>query len=172
LGWNWGLVTQTKALDGTNSTTEIALDTALIRCFRMKMLDDTAMDQDVWLGDNDFVVTAAKAIITAGNNQTQMAQYTVPAGHSAYLTNYYAHENPVTGNVATSIDIKLWARDNANGYAPQLKHIVGLAVAGQFQHKFNPYYKFTEKTDIYITATTVGGTTDVSAGFDLIVVKN
>jgi hypothetical protein len=167
---NWNLVTQTKATDASNSTTEVALDTALRRVFRMKVLDAAVMDQNIWVGDDDFVVAAAKAIITAGNNQTLMAQYTVPANHTAYLVDMYASENPVTGNSATSIDIKLWARDNANGYAPQLKHVHGLAPATYFHQDFHPAKVFGEKTDIYITATTVGGTTDVSAGFDLILV--
>jgi len=172
LNSDWELVTQTKALDGTNSTTEVELDTALIRCFRMKVLDASVMDQNIWLGDDDFVVAAAKAIIVAGNNQTQMAMYTVPAGYSAYMTSYYARELPVTGNAATSLNVKLWAKDNANGYAPQLKHTIGLAVGGKEQHFFSPYLAFGEKTDIYTTLTTVGGTSDITSGFDLIIVKN
>lgn len=169
---NWNLVTQTKALDGSNSSTEVALDTALIRCNRMRVLDSSVMDQDIWLGDDDFLVTAAKAVIKTGNNQTEMAIYTVPAGHSAYMTGYYAREHPVSGNAATSLDVKLWAQDNANGYAPQLKHVLGLSPGGEEQHHFFPYYPFGEKTDIYVNITTVGGTSDMSAGFDLIVVKN
>jgi hypothetical protein len=170
---NWDLVVQTKALDGTNSTTEVALDTALIRCFRMKVLDGSVMDQDIWLGDDDFVVTAAKAIITAGNNQTLMAMYTVPAGHTAYLTNYYAHSNPLSGSNVTSNSIRLWATDNVNGYARQLKHDVGLPDDGHFIHNFSPYYRFAEKTDIVMTSSPVAvQAVDVSAGFDLIVVDN
>lgn len=168
---NWDLVVQTKALDGTNSTTEVALDTPLIRIFRMKVLDGSVMDQDIWAGDDDFVVAAARAIITAGNNQTLMAIYTVPNGKTAYMTCYYAHVNPGTNLDPTSNPIKLWAQDNENGYAPQLKHVVG-QTSGGFQHFFTPYYRFTEKTDIYITAQPVGKAADVSAGFDLIVVDN
>jgi len=169
---NWDLVTQTKALDGTNSTTEVELDTALIRCFRMRVLDASVMDQNIWLGDDDFVVAAAKAIIVAGNNQTEMAIYTVPAGYSAYVTSYYAREHPLSGNAATSLNINLWGQDNANSYAPQLKHSIGLPIGGYEQHFFNPYYPFSEKTDIYVTVTTVGGTSDISSGFDIILVKN
>ena len=167
---NWDLVVQTKALDGANSTTEVELDTALIRVFRMKVLDASVMDQDIWIGDDDFVVAAAKAIITAGNNQTLMAIYTVPASFNAYMTCYYAHVNPGTNLDPTSNPIRLWAQDNANGYAPQLKHVVGQTSAG-FQHFFTPYQKFGEKTDIYITAQPVGKAADVTAGFDLILVN-
>jgi hypothetical protein len=120
----------------------------------MKVLDGSVMDQDIWAGDDDFVVAAAKAIIITGNNQTQMAIYTVPNGKVAYMTCYYAHVNP-----GTNLD---------PGYAPQLKHVVGQTSAG-FQHFFTPNLKFTEKTDIYITAQPVGKAADVSAGFDLII---
>lgn len=169
---NWELVVQTKALDGTNSTTEVALDTPLIRCFRMKVLDGSTMDQDIWIGDDDFVVAAAKAIITAGNNQTLMAIYTVPAGKTAYMTCYYAYHNPATNQDPTSNAVKLWAADRANGYEAQIKHVIGLPVAGGFQHLFFPYQKFTEKTDLYMTSHPVGKAADVSAGFDLILMDN
>ena len=168
---NWDLVVQTKALDGTNSTTEVELDTALIRVFRMRVLDESVMDQDIWVGDDDFVEAAAKAIITAGNNQTLMAIYTVPANKAAYMTHYSSAINAGVGNPTACI-VKLWAKDNANGYAPQVKHTISvdLDFDATASESFNPYYKFTEKTDIYITATPVGAAADVTASFDLIIV--
>ena len=173
LDGDWNLVIQTKALDGTNSTTEVALDTPLIRCFRMKVLDGSVMDQDIWAGDDDFLVAAARAIITAGNNQTLMAIYTVPAGKTAFVTGYYALVIPGAGN-PSALPIKLWGRDNAAGYAAQLKHQLGIDLdfTSYVPHKFAPYYKFTEKTDIYITGQPVGTAAAVTAGFDLILVDN
>lgn len=168
---NWAAVTQTKALDVTNSTTEVELDTALRRVFRMRVLDADVMDQNIWVGDDDFVVAAAKAIIIAGNNQTLMAMYTVPANKVAYMTSYSAAIVAGVGN-PTSCVIKLWARDNANGYAPQIKHTISvdLDFDATAHESFNPYYRFGEKTDIYITATPAGASADVTAGFDLIIV--
>jgi len=87
------------------------------------------------------------------------------------MTSYYATVNPGTNLNPTSNPIRLWARDNANDYAKQIKHVLGL-VDGNFQHYFDPYFRVTEKTDIYITAQPVGKAADVSAGFDLIVVDN
>ena len=112
------------------------------------------------------------AIIGTGNNQTLMAIYTVPNGKTAYMTCYYAHHNPATGQDPTSNPIKLWASDRENSYAKQIKHIVGLPNGDGFQHFFNPYTKFTQKTDIFITASPVGKDANVSAGFDLILVDN
>jgi len=170
---NWDLVTQTKALDGSDSTTEVALDTALLRCFRMKMLDDTATDQAIWLGDDDFVVGAAKAIIAIGKNQTQMAIYTVPAGHTAYVTGYYAAHNPLSGSNVTSMDVELWGADNANSYAAQLKHQRGVPNDASFHHDFEPYVVFTEKTDIFLTCTPITTqAASVSGGFDIILVND
>jgi len=173
LDTNWAQVTQTKDLDGTTSTVEVELDTPLIRVFRMKVLEDAVMDQQIWAGDDDFVVGAASAIIGIGNNQTLMALYTVPAGKTAYLTSYYANVVDTTNKTPTSTEIGLWVADRDNGYEFQLKHQVGIAEGGGgFQHAFNPYYKFTEKTDIKITALPADEPAHVHGGFDLLLVND
>jgi len=175
LDTNWDLVIQTKATDGADSTTEVALDTALRRVFRVKVLDDTAMDQDLWVGPDPASAANSSAIVTAGNNQTLMAIYAVPLGKTAYITNYYATVNP-GGGAPTTLNIKLWGVDNANGYAKQLKHMLGLnanaGAYGKFQHHFDPYLKFNAQWDVYLEATTAGAAADVSAGFDLILENN
>jgi hypothetical protein len=165
---NYSLVVQNATLNST-ATTEVALATPLIRAFRMKMLSDTATTTPVRIGPTGF--GTSQAVISTGNNQTLMAIYCVPSGKTAYMTNYYATLNPGAGNL-TAMTVRLWARDNVNGYASQLKHIMGLDEDGSslFQHAFNPYYKFTEKTDVYVDATTAGAAADISAGFDLILV--
>ena len=162
---NWDAVTQTKALDASDTTTVVTLDTALIRIFRMRVVVNVVADSTIRV--HNAGETVDYALIVAGKNQTQMAIYTVPAGKIAYMTNYYAHVNPGTNLDPTSNPIELWARDNANGYARQLKHVVGQTTGG-FQHFFSPYIVFGEKTDIFMTATPVGKAADVSGGFDLI----
>ena len=170
---NWALVVQTADLDGTDTTTEVTLDTPLIRVFRMKVLANVVLAADV-----SCVATGGGttyATITAGNNQTLMAIYTVPASKTAYMTSYYAVANP-GGGVPTTFNVSLWAQDNANTYKPQLKHIMGVSADvdayGRMQHTFAPYYKFTEKTDIILKGAPTGASVDVSAGFDLILVDN
>jgi hypothetical protein len=165
------LVVQNVTTDVTNSTTEVILPTALRRVFRVKVLDDTAMDQDLWVGPDPASAANASAIVQAGNNQTLMAIYCVPAGKTAYMTSWKATVNPATNLDPTSMPIRMWARDNANGYAPQLKDLQGL-VLGSLRIPYEPYYKFNEKTDIYFTAAPVGKPADVSLGFDLILVDN
>ena len=169
LDTKWQAVTQTATLDAGASTTEVILGAALRRVFRMKVLDAAVADQDIWAGPTGFATK--QAVITAGNNQTLMAMYTVPADMTAYLVSWYATVNPATNLDPTSNPIKLWARDNAAGYAPQIKHVEGLTI-GSEHHSYYPYPVFAEKTDIYLTASPVGKAADVSAGFDLILDQN
>jgi len=171
LDTNYDLVIQNVTTDGTDSTTEVALTTALRRVFRMKVLDNSVMDQDLWVGPTGFA--SKQAIIQAGNNQTLMAIYTVPAGCTAYITNYYCDYVRTSAKDPDGIDFHIWFRDNSNGYAPQLKHEKGIPKqAPGFQHFFKPYYKATEKTDIYITGNPNGKPADCHAGFDIILETN
>jgi hypothetical protein len=167
---NWNQITQTKALDGTNTTTVVTLDTPLLRVFRMKVLTNVVGDSPIRL--HNAGETQDYAVISTGFNQTQMAIFTTPANTSAYVTTYYAAHNPTTGQTFTSNAINLWARDNANGYEKQLKHNFGVPEDGHFQHFFEPYYRFGEKTDIFITSSPVGAAADISAGFDLYLVNS
>lgn len=171
LDTNWNAVTQTVDLDGTLSTTPVALTTALRRVYRARILSATVADSTVRV--HNTAESQDSAVIGTGNQQTLMAMYTVPDNHTAYLTSYYAVVNPGVGN-PTSLPIKLWGVDNVNGYAKQIKHTLGLDLdfTAHLQHNFNPYYVFGERSDIYITATPTGAAADVSAGFDLVVIKN
>lgn len=170
---SWDLVIQTAILNASDTTTAVTLTTALIRVNRMEVQANVVTDQDIRL--HNVGETQDYAIILAGNNQTLMAVYTVPNDKTAFMTNHYATINP-GGGAPTTLNIKLWARDNNNSYEKQLKHILGLNgdidAYAQFQHFFQPYKKFTERTDIFLEATTSAAAADVSAGFDLIVIDD
>jgi hypothetical protein len=167
---NWAAVTQTATLDGTLTTTVVTLTTPLIRCYRMRVLANVVGDSPIRV--HNAGETQDYAIISSGNNQTEMAIYTTPANTKAYITNYYAHHNPTVGQTFTSNTVNLWGTDNANSYAKQVKHTLGVAADGSFQHHFSPYLSFDEKTDIYITSSPVSAAADMSAGFDLILVQD
>jgi len=166
---NWNMVVQNVDLNASNTTTAVTLTTPLIRCFRMKVLSSVVIDSPVRV--HNVGESTDYAVISIGANQTEMAIYTVPAGKTAYMTCYYAHVNPGTNLDPTSMPVRLWATDNTNGYAPQLKHVVG-QISGGFQHMFLPYPKYPEKTDIFMTGQPVGKAADVTAGFDLILTDN
>jgi len=167
---DWTLTVQNVTLDDTDTTTLVVLATPLLRVFRMKVLADVVAVTSITLvNDADDVLYGN---IEPGNNQTEMAIYTVPANHTAFLTQWYGNHLPATGVQPTSLDFKLWASDRAVPSAARVQGHVGLPQDAHFRHKFYPYMGFTEKTDIFVTAKPVGATVAVTAGFDLILVNH
>ena len=74
---NWDLVVQTATLDASDTTTVVTLTTPLIRCFRMRVLENVVTTSPIRV--HNAGETVDYAIISVGNNQTLMAIYTVPA---------------------------------------------------------------------------------------------
>ena len=171
---NWALVVQDADLDATDTTTEVELTTPLIRIFRMKV------NANVVLAANVLAVASGGgttyALIQAGKNQTLMAIYTVPAGKTAYMTQYYVDNVPTAAKQPDSVEFLLWMADRHNGYEFQLKHERAIPKLGDgIIQPFNPYLKITQKTDIKISAEVVGGVGDDGhphAGFDLILIDD
>ncbi len=171
LDTNWELVTQVIALNATNTTTVEALTTPLIRVFRAKVNADVVGSELISI--HNAGNTVDYAIITPENNQTLMALYTVPAGHTAYITQYYADVVESTGKEPKSTEIHLWVADRASGYEFQLKHARGIAKAASgIQHTFTPYMKINEKSDIRMDAECADEGGHVHGGFDIILKKN
>lgn len=168
---SWNAVTQTATLNGSDTTTVVTLSTALIRCFRMYVTEDVVTDSPIRV--HNAGESQDYAVILAANNQTQMAIYTVPNGKTAYMTGVWASLN-AGGGAPSTMNIRLWERDNDNGYAREIDHTMGLDVdaSTHWNHMFKPYKKYTQKKDIFLDGTTAAATADVSAGFDLILVDN
>lgn len=166
LDTNFDALSETVTMNGTGVVT---MANQFRRVFRAKVLASGAG------GTNAGAISVKHgstflAQITAGNGQTLMASYTVPAGYTAYMLGYYATMNRSVVTGAT--DVRIWARPLSQTW--QLKKIVGLAGTGvsawNYQYQIAP--SFAEKTDIRMNATATAAGTDVSAGFDLFVVKN
>ena len=171
LDTNWDLIVQDVLLDATDTTTLVALTTPLRRIFRVKVNAATTSTSDIKV--TNAADTIDYAIVTNGNNQTLMAQFTIPQNMSGYMTGLFFSNIDATNKTPTSVEIKMWAADNINGYAFQLKHADAMprSASGR-QHFFKPYYKFSEKTDIKMTAQPADEDGHVHAGFDLILVDN
>ncbi len=105
--------------------------------------------------DNADVVTLA--VISATFGQTMMALWTVPAGMTLYVTNYYASEV----NAKTTLFV-LMVRPFGEKW--QIKHSVEIKNS-KFQHFFDTPRAFVEKTDIAVFAATTGAGGEGSAGF-------
>jgi len=166
---DWNLVTQTVTLNATLTTTAVVLATPLLRCFRMILMGDTTLTSPIRA--HNSAESVDYAIITTGLNQTLMAIYTVPAGHTAFMTSYYAATTDTTNKTPTSTEVKLYAANRVHGDLFTIKHANAIPEAGNgFLHTFNPYYKFTEKTDIRVNVTSADQPGHVHAGFDIILV--
>jgi len=175
---NYNLTNQTITLNGQ---TRVAIPTPLRRVFRMKNVwtADVAGTLSCYITNSPApsgVVTddgAVRAIINNGNNQTLMAIYTIPAGKTGYMRDWYASVS--SGNKTSNYEMELKARPF--GQVFQLKHRASLSdIGGSYiHHIYHEPEVFTEKTDIemLVTITATGVTAaGVSAGFDIVLVDN
>jgi hypothetical protein len=174
LDTNWDLVTQTKTLTGQ---TPVALDTSLIRVFRMKNVGATDLLGNVFcfvnvtttLGVPD-TITNTRAMINNGNNQTLMAIYTIPNDKTGYILSWYAALSSAKASSFNNMEMK--ARPFGGVF--QLKHTSTLSSAGSshVQHTFFVPQSFPEKTDFVMLSDSSVNDNAVSAGFDLILVDD
>lgn len=172
---NYALVEQTITLSGQ---TRVALTTNLIRVFRMKNVGSTDVVGNVYCYENTALTagtptdtTKIRAEIVDGNNQTEMAVYTIPAGKTGYLRQWFASSSGA--KKTTNYLIKLKARPF--GQVFQLQHTSSIADAAPYLHTYIEPQGFAEKTDIEMTAAlTYASVTEaaVSAGFDIVLVDN
>lgn len=121
-------------------------------------------------GENDGDITATQqtsgtlmAQISAGENQTLMAIYTVPAGITAYMPFYW-----LTLQRGATTEFKLRVRKQGGVFNVNRKVIVDTSIV----FNFSPYLVIGEKCDIRIEAKANTGAHETSAGFDLILVDN
>lgn len=111
------------------------------------------------------------ATVAAGDNQTLMALWTVPAGYTAYL--YQTH---VTAACTTSnklLTTSIVARPEGEVF--QVKDKFGIQIdGGDIRQVYNFPLKFSEKTDIEVRAISDAGSAnaEVSAGLDMVYIKN
>lgn len=149
-----------------NGTTGVTTTNSYLRIYRMQVL--TAGSSEVNEGTITATSTTVQADIPAEQGQSLMAIYTVPAGYSAYIFQYYFSIQK-SNNI--SVDFRFFVRPF--GGAWNLKSILGGDSTGNSlgSRKWNSPLKITEKSDIRMTALS-SGTGDVSSGFDLINVVN
>lgn len=151
-------------------------DKAYVIIHRMKVLTKGPTKANI----GTITATAAidgtiTAVILPGQGQTQMAVYGIPSTQIAYMTSYYA-SIPISETAGDGIKIIL--RVNPEPHAELLnflvKHTKGLINTGTSDliHYFKPYFKISGPAIIKIQAIAESVDTDISAGFDLILVNN
>jgi hypothetical protein len=106
------------------------------------------------------------AFISAGDNMTQAAVYTVPAGYTLRITAGSISAGASTGS--HNVTARFYSRINGVRYLISL-----ISVANNFQFfPYTPNVEVPEKTDVYNNVVTDGGTASVSATFNGWLVKN
>jgi hypothetical protein len=161
---NWQIQIVTVKLVGQ---TETAIGTALWkRIFRVKNLGTTDFAGTVYVYEDDTVSSGVpqtpakiRAIAIGVNNQTQMALFTIPAGHVGYITGIYASTSS-TKLVSSGLFIREY------GGVFQIKHLKEFT-QGVWDKNFPIPLKVKGMSDIAMKAkvTVAGG--DIAAGFDL-----
>ena len=156
LDTNYNLVTQDLTLGDTGTTD-------LLRIFRVKV-KTPATGEETNVGNISVNIAGSlKAKILAGNGQTLMAVYTVPAGKTGYLLNL-----TISVDKDTNAVFKMFSYEN-NG-AKNLKAQFG--TFGQtYYHNYAVPLKFAEKTDIEIQGDS-GNNCGGGATFDIVLVDN
>jgi len=177
LDGNYDIATQTATLFGQTS---VSLDTPLFRVFRVKNIGSVDLVGKVYTYATSSITSGVpddprkvRAVTDDGNNQTEMAIYTIPAGTTGYMRSFFAATAGANKN--SNYVIKLRARPLGGVF--QLKHRTALADLGtsHFQHPYIEPEIFLEKTDIEMTVQVLAsGVTaaSVSAGFDIVLVDN
>jgi len=175
---NWELTTQTVTLNGQ---TRVALTTNLIRVFRAYNDNSTDLAGHVFVYENDTLTGGVpddpeliRAIIDPSNQQTEMAVYTIPAGKTGYMRDWYMATSG--GSKSSNYVFKLKSRNFGKIF--RTKHTSALEALAPvpYQHKYEEPEVFQEKTDIEMTVESIASPAaagnSVSAGFDIVLVDN
>lgn len=114
------------------------------------------------------------AQISPGVGSTLMAIYTVPRNKTGYITSFYAAVVPGIAAPDTLVELHFRVGIDTPEPALQTRHVLGLLPTGSStaQHSFLPYKIAREKTDILLHATATMNNTDITGGFDIILVDN
>lgn len=157
-------------LDGTNDVVTVNSYTMI---YRMVIRSAGSGEKNAGIitatAQTDNTVTAQ---INVGNNQTLMAIYQIPADKTGIILSWYASINRTTGS-ADSGDFKLLLKPFDEVF--QVKRFIGLQTDGA-SYIFQPFtipIIVQEKTIIKMGCVDVSSNnTDVSGGFDIVMIDN
>ena len=114
--------------------------------------------------------SATMAYLVAGDGQTHQAFYQIPFEKTGYLLQYYASVNrkQTTG----AVDILIRQREDGGVWRDI--HTRGVQVAGSntLAHTFSPPIKLNAKTKVKACAISTVINSDISAGFDILLIDD
>ena len=164
LDGSYNFAEETVNLNGTSTVTTTQ---TFLRVFRMSV--ETAGS----FGNNEGEITVTytggsdvAATITAGNGQTLMTLYTIPAGYTGYLLSMN-----ISSGKDQEMEFKFIQRDNSVANAAfQTKQFLEVR-GGQTTVIFNAINIISQKSDIYVSGK-ASSTSSASASFDLLLVQD
>ena len=145
-----------------NGLTAVATTNTFIRVYRMTYdaINVGTIQARVTSGTGTIV-----AQIEAGDAQTLMAVYTVPAGYSGYLINF-----DVTIDSKKDCTVMLYCRKH-NGLPFRISHMA--ETSGHYRYDFNAPLRLLEKTDVDVQVDNVSANdSSVTANFDIILIRD
>ncbi len=147
-----------------------------IRIFRMKNVDSTDIAGIVYVYEDDTVVggvpnTVNKIRATmSSTNQTLMAIYTIPSGKTGYVVSLFADMNRSVTSGAS--DSRFCVRPFGGVFQVKLHAAMVGQGGSHFQHDYKLPLPIEAKSDVMMQADASANNTDVSAGFDLILLED
>jgi hypothetical protein len=153
-----------------NGQTEVNISGTWSRVFRAFNNDTTYISGDINIhasGDD----STSYAQVLAGNEQTMMAIYTVPANFTGYLTEY--HMSASNPGSASSIDYTVQIKTREYGKIFRVQEVTSVGTTHNVS-QILPFPNFlSPKTDIIICAVDAnGGGGTLNADFDIALVSN
>jgi len=160
---DFNVQSETVTLDATDPTiTAVASQNTYIRLFRMY---NTSSQQEV--GDVSAHYGSAVGIkvaqINAGEGQTLMGVYTVPAGYLGLVMHY-----EFAGSANSPIKSRLLMREPNGVFRTMHK---GATYGGQYEYIFGIPVTLAEKTDVDLRVTAGTGAAVITGTFNLVLVK-
>ncbi len=156
-----------------NGTSNVATANTYVIIHRMQVLTKGATNVNVGVitatAQTDGTVTAQ---INAGQGQTQMAIYGVPSTKVAYMCSYYCSAIKAASSLSVAMSLLANPEPDSQISTFQVKHTIGIATEGTnyANHEFRVPVRFAGPVLLKLQGNASSNNTDVSAGFDLILV--
>ena len=149
-----------------NGTTPVNTASSYIMIYRMYVITaGSELDNAGVISATAATDSTVTAEIRAGENQTLMAIYQIPAGYTGKITRYYANAGNVT--TASTMTIRLLVKEFGEVY--QTKHIIDVVTTGEnmIDYKYSPPLTVGEKAIVKLNATAGAANMSANGGFDI-----
>jgi hypothetical protein len=170
--WDAAEVSETVNMDGVTGPNTV---NSYVIIHRMEVLTKGATSTNVGVISATAAVDGTlTAQINAGIGHTQMAIYGVPSTQTAYVVFYYCSVIKTVAALNANISLRVNPEPDTESTNFLTKHTNSLETTGTsyINHLFRPYYAIAGPAIIKIQTNANRADTDVSAGFDLILVNN